>query len=65
MEHPIRRPDVQAAIEEWTERLLRDTGTATVEITIEFNVKERRFLGMRLGGAVSRRLLTADGGSVG
>lgn len=64
-DHPIRRADVQAAIEEWTDRLLKDTGSGTVEVTLEFNVKDRRFLGMRLGGAVSRRLLTADGGAVG
>lgn len=60
-EHPIRRPDVQAEIERWTEILLRETGSGTVEVTIEFNCKDRRFLGMRLGGAASRRPLTPEG----
>lgn len=54
IEHPIRRADVQAAIERWTEVLLRETGSGTVEITIELNCKDRKFLGLRLGGAASR-----------
>jgi len=58
--HPIRHPEVQLEIERWTERLLQETGSATVEVTLEFNVKDRRFLGYRLGGAASRRLLTED-----
>lgn len=53
-DHPIRRADVQAAIERWTEILLRETGSGTIEVTIELNVKDRRFLGLRLGGAASR-----------
>jgi len=59
MTHPIRLPEVQREIERWTERLLSETGSATVEVTLEFNIKDRRFLGYRLGGAASRRLLTA------
>lgn len=60
-DHPIRRADVQAAIERWTEILLRETGSGTVEVTIEFNVKDRRFLGLRLGGAASRISLDSVG----
>ena len=62
MEHPIRRADVQAAIERWTEILLRETGSGTVEVTIEFNCKDRQFLGMRLGGSASRMSLKAHEG---
>lgn len=65
MDHPIRSPEVQADIERWTEKLLAETGSATIEVTLEFNVKDRRFLGYRLGGAASRRLLTAAEGHVG
>ena len=60
-DHPIRRRDVQDEIERGTEVLLRETGSGTVDITISFNVKDRRFLGLRLGGAASRRLLTIGG----
>lgn len=60
IEHPIRRADVQAAIERWTDMLLRETGSGTVEVTIEFNVKDRRFLGFRLGGSASRRTLERE-----
>jgi len=60
-DHPIRRADVQAAIERWTEILLRETGSGTVEISIAFNVKDRRFIGLKLGGSASRMLLTAEG----
>ena len=56
--HPIRRPEVQLEIERWTDLVLSETGSGTVEVIIEFNVKDRRFLGYRLGGAASRRLLT-------
>ena len=58
MTHPIRRPDVQVAIERWTETLLSQTGTAEVEVVLIFNVKDRRFLGVRLGGGISRLDLT-------
>lgn len=58
MTHPIRRPDVQAAIEEWTELLLARTGTAEVEVVLIFDVKERVFRGLRFGGTASRVSLT-------
>lgn len=54
MSHPIRIPEVQAAIEKWTETLLSQTGSAEIEVCLVFNVKERRFLGLRLGGSASR-----------
>lgn len=57
MTHPIRRKDVQDAIERWTETLLSQTGTAEVEVVLVFNVKERSFLSLRLGGQASRLML--------
>ena len=65
LDHPIRCPEVQADIERWTEKLLEETGSATVEITISFDVRDRRFRSYRLGGAASRRLLTASEEPVG
>lgn len=61
IEHPIRRADVQAEIERWTEVLLRESGSGTVEVSMTFNVKDRRFLGLKLGGSASRMLLTPGG----
>ena len=52
--HPIHRADVQAEVERWTEIVLAQTGSGEVEVTMRFNVKDRRFLGLRLGGAASR-----------
>ena len=56
-DHPIRRPEVIRAIEEWTETLLRASGSGTV--TISFNVHEGNFVSMTLGGGGSRTLLTS------
>lgn len=59
IDHPIRRADVQAEIERWTELLLAQTGSGEVEVVLRFNCKDRRFLGLRLGGMASRLLLDA------
>jgi hypothetical protein len=60
--HPIRRvlarEELLAELERWTDRILEETGSGTIEVSIELNVKDRRFLGFRLGGAASRRALT-------
>lgn len=57
-DHPIRRAlaseELLLDLERWADVLLADTGSGTVEITLEFNVKDRRFLGYRKGGAGSR-----------
>jgi len=59
--HPIRRilvrEDVLADLERWADKLLEETGSGTIEVSIELNVKDRRFLGYRLGGAASRKPL--------
>ena len=55
---PIRCPELHADVERWAEKLLSETGSASV--IVEFNVKERRFIGYRLGGAVSRKDLTDE-----
>jgi hypothetical protein len=57
-DHPIRDPRLHADVEQWTAKVIEQTGSGTIEVTIEFNVKDRRFLGYRLGGAASRRHLT-------
>ena len=59
-QHPIRRADVQAAVENWTKLLLDNSpsGSGEVEVVLRFNVKDRKFLGLRLGGAAGRLLLT-------
>lgn len=62
--HPILRPEVQIEIQRWTDKLLSETGSATVEITIEFDVRDGRFRSYRLGGAASRRPLTGPEESV-
>jgi hypothetical protein len=55
--HPIRRPDVQAEIEAWCDLLLSRTASATIDVTFTFDVKDGRFMGLRLGGLASRLVL--------
>jgi hypothetical protein len=57
MQHPIRSAELHDDVERWTERLLEDTGSATIEVTLVFNVRQKRFISYRLGGASSRQLL--------
>lgn len=44
-------------LERWAEQLLAATGSGTVEVTVEFDVKDRRFRTYRFGGTASRRPL--------
>ena len=62
--HPIRRvlarEEVLAAVERWADVLLAETGSGTIEVSILFNVKDRRYLGFQLGGTASRTALTPE-----
>lgn len=60
IDNPLLRPDVQAAFARWAEKLLAETGCGTVEVIVEFNAKDRRYLGYRLGGVASRIPLTGE-----
>lgn len=61
---PIKLLEFQADVEQWAEKLLEAAGSGTVELVIEVNVKDRKWLGYRLGGSAARRRLTDGGGSV-
>lgn len=50
--HPIEDPEVQAEVKEWTLKILSRTGTG--KVCVEFDFKDRRFQGFRLGGSAER-----------
>jgi len=54
--HPIRDPELQVEVEEWTAKILSRTGSG--KVLVEFDFQEWKCQGLRLGGSTGRKPLT-------
>jgi hypothetical protein len=51
--HPIEDPEVQAEVREWTRLILSRTGSG--KVCVEFDFKDFKAQGTRLGGSTGRK----------